>query len=66
MSPDDSKVAMFLAAGTGLTQKGSAVTEEERRAMDAENDRLNATPAAELADKVCRLAGITPVPEPEA
>lgn len=63
-SPVDSKVAMFLAAGTGLTQKGSAVTEEERRAMDAENERLDAMPVEDLSKKVHFLAGIEPVPEP--
>ena len=64
-SPADTKALMFALAGSGVTQTGAPVTETERRAMDAENERLEATPTAELSKKVHFMAGIEPVPEPK-
>lgn len=64
-SPTDTKAAMFLLSGVGITQTGAPVTEAERRAMDAENERLDAMPRGDLSRAVHLEAGITPVPEPK-
>ena len=63
-SPTDVRAAMFLLAGSGVTQTGAPLTEAERRALDAENERLDATTSVELAHTLKRDMGIETVPEP--
>lgn len=55
-------IALHLQ-GSGAMQSGAPITEAERRALDAENDRMEQMTAAELEQKVRRMADLAVVPE---
>lgn len=55
------KAAMFLLQGGGVTQIGVAVTEAERRKIDAEMEGMRASGAEYVSLQIHKDAGIAPV-----
>lgn len=63
-SKGDRAMLIELLRASGVSIKGATMTEAERRAIDAENERLDALPPGDLSRRIHERAGVTPVPEP--